>query len=261
MYDQSEIKKIFKACNAVAQTLEMITPLVKPGVTTNELNDICHTFITQELNARPASLHYKGFPKSICTSINHVVCHGIPSDKALKTGDILNIDITIEKDSFFGDSAKMFVVGSSSIIANRLIQATHECLFKGIEQAVIGNTLGDIGYAIAQHAKQYDFSVVEEYCGHGIGKSLHEEPQILHYGKPGHGLKITENMVFTIEPMINIGKKYNKVLQDGWTVVTKDRSLSAQWEHTILTTQQGPKILTQRTEEQLPTQYNPQYSL
>lgn len=252
-YSKIEIEKISVACNLVAQTLEMIGPHVKAGITTNELNDICHEFITKKLNARPASLNYKGFPKSICTSLNHVVCHGIPSDKKLTNGDIVNIDITIEKDNYYGDSAKMFVVGTTSILATRLIKATRECLFKGIEQAIIGNHTGDIGYAIATHAKKYNFSVVEEYCGHGIGKSLHEEPQILHYGEKGTGEKITENMIFTIEPMINAGKKHNKVLNDNWTVVTKDRSLSAQWEHTILITKQGPNILTKRIEENLST--------
>ena len=247
----AEINKIAISCNLVAKTLEMIEEHIKPGITTNQLNDICHDFITKTLNARPASLNYKGFPKSICTSLNHVVCHGIPSDKKLKNGDILNIDITIEKDNFFGDSAKMFVVGTTSILANRLIMATQECLYKGIEQAIIGNTLGDIGHAIETHARKYNFSVVEEYCGHGIGKALHEEPQVLHYGKPGSGLKIEESMVFTIEPMINVGKKYNKVLADGWTVVTKDRSLSAQWEHTLVTTKKGPLVLTKRTEENI----------
>lgn len=246
-----EITKIATACQIVAQTLEMIEEHVKPGVTTNELNDICHDFITKECDAVPASLNYRGFPKSICTSLNHVVCHGIPNDRKLKKGDIINIDITARKDGYHGDSARMFVVGEASVLANRLIKVTQECLYLGIKQAVIGNTLGDIGNAIETHAHNNYFSVVEEYCGHGIGKTLHEDPQVLHYGNPGEGLEITEGMIFTIEPMINAGKKQNKMLPDGWTVVTKDRSLSAQWEHTIEITKNGPKVLTLRKEESI----------
>lgn len=246
-----EITKIATACQIVARTLEMIEEHVKPGITTNELNDICHDFITKECGAVPASLNYRGFPKSICTSLNHVVCHGIPNDRKLKKGDIINIDITARKDGYHGDSARMFVVGEASILANRLIKVTQECLYLAIKQAVIGNTLGDIGHAIETHAHNNYFSVVEEYCGHGIGKTLHEDPQVLHYGNPGEGLEITEGMIFTIEPMINAGKKQNKLLPDGWTVVTKDRSLSAQWEHTIEITKNGPKILTLRQEENI----------
>jgi methionyl aminopeptidase len=245
----AEITKIAKASQIVARTLEMIEQHVKPGISTNKLNDICHDFITNECNAKPASLGYRGFPKSICTSLNHVICHGIPNDKELKKGDIINIDITAEKDGYHGDSARMFAVGETSVLANRLIKVTQECLYMGIKQAVVGNNLGDIGHAIETHAHNHYFSVVEEYCGHGIGKTLHEDPQVLHYGNPGEGLEIVEGMVFTIEPMINAGKKHNKILPDGWTVVTKDRSLSAQWEHTIHITKDGPKILTLRQEE------------
>lgn len=246
-----EITKIAKACQIVAKALEMIEPHVKPGITTNELNDICHDYITKECDAVPASLNYRGFPKSICTSLNHVVCHGIPNDRKLKKGDILNIDITVRKDGYHGDSARMFVVGEASVLANRLIKVTQECLYLAIKKAVIGNSLGDIGHTIETHAHNNYFSVVEEYCGHGIGKTLHEDPQVLHYGNPGEGMKIKEGMVFTIEPMINAGKKHNKVLPDGWTVVTKDRCLSAQWEHTIAITKNGPKILTLREEENI----------
>ena len=235
----------------VAETLEMLTPHVKPGVETEHLDNICHEYITKTLGAKPASLNYKGYPKSICTSINHVICHGIPSTKKLKNGDILNVDITIEHDGYHGDSAKMFYVGEPTILAKRLVTVTRECLFLGIEQAIPGNTLGDIGAAIQQHAEKHNFSVVEEYCGHGIGKTLHEEPQILHYGKAGSGQIIEEGMVFTIEPMINAGKKQNKVLSDGWTVVTRDKSLSAQWEHTLVITKNGNEILTLRKEESL----------
>ena len=201
------------------------------------------------MQARPASLNYKGFPKSICTSVNHVICHGIPGSKMLKNGDILNIDITVEKDGFFGDSAKMFFVGKPSILAERLVRVTQECLMLGIEVAIPGNTTGDIGAAIQKHAERNHFSVVEEYCGHGIGKSLHEEPQILHYGRHGEGIEIKKGMVFTIEPMINVGKKYTKTLADDWTVVTKDRSLSAQWEHTLAIRDDKPEILSLRSEE------------
>lgn len=240
----TEITKIATACRMVSQTLDMITPFVKPGTTTDMLNERCHNFITQTLGARPASLNYRGFPKSICTSVNHVICHGIPGDKILKNGDILNIDITIEHDGYHGDSARMYYVGTPSILAKRLVETTHTCLQYGIAAAQPGNTLGDIGHAIEEHAKSEHFSVVEEYCGHGIGKTLHEDPQVLHYGKPGTGEILRPGMVFTIEPMINAGKRQSKLLPDGWTVVTRDRSLSAQWEHTILITDSGNQILT-----------------
>jgi len=246
---KSEIEKIKISSQMVAKTLEMVGHHIKPGISTDEINHICHEYITKNLEATPACLNYKGFPKSICTSVNHVVCHGIPGPKILKSGDIINVDITIENDGYHGDSAKMFFVGKPSVLASRLVKVTQECLQLGIAQAKPGNTLGDIGHAIQTHAEKNNFSVVEEYCGHGIGKTLHEEPQVLHYGKPGQGKVIKEGMVFTIEPMINAGKKYNKLLADGWTVVTKDKSLSAQWEHTLAITKDGAEILTKRKEE------------
>jgi len=246
---KSEIEKIKISSQMVAKTLEMVGPHIKPGISTDEINHICHEYITKNLEATPACLNYKGFPKSICTSVNHVVCHGIPGPKILKSGDIINVDITIENDGYHGDSAKMFFVGKPSVLASRLVKVTQECLQLGIAQAKPGNTLGDIGHAIQTHAEKNNFSVVEEYCGHGIGKTLHEEPQILHYGKPGQGMTIKEGMVFTIEPMINAGKKHNKLLADNWTVVTKDKSLSAQWEHTLAITKDGAEILTKREEE------------
>jgi methionyl aminopeptidase len=246
---KTEIEKIRKASQMVGQTLEMLNEHIKPGITTDEINSLCHEYITKTLGATPACLNYKGFPKSICTSVNHVICHGIPGDKKLKDGDILNVDITIEHDGYHGDSAKMFLIGKPTILGERLVKVTKECLDLGIAAAKPGNRLGDIGYAISQHAAKHNFSVVEEYCGHGIGKTLHEEPQVLHYGRPGTGLEIKEGMVFTIEPMINAGKKQNKILADGWTVVTRDKSLSAQWEHTIAITDSGAEILTLRKEE------------
>ena len=246
---KNEIEKIRVASQMVAKTLEMLNDHIKPGITTEAINTLCHDYITKTLGARPACLNYKGFPKSICTSVNHVICHGIPSDKKLKDGDILNVDITIEHDGYHGDSAKMFCIGKPTILGERLVKVTRECLQLGIAAAKPGNTLGDIGAAIEQHANKNNFSVVEEYCGHGIGKTLHEEPQVLHYGKAGKGLVIKEGMVFTIEPMINAGKKQNKVLADGWTVVTRDKSLSAQWEHTIAITSDGAEILSLRDEE------------
>lgn len=244
-----QIDKMRAVGKLAAQTLEMIGEHVKEGVTTNELNDICHKYITEELNCIPAPLNYKGFPKSICTSINHQVCHGIPNDRALKNGDIINIDVTLIKDGYHGDTSKMFVVGEGSILANRLIKITRECLMLGISQVMPGKRLGDIGAVIQEHAHNARFSVVREYCGHGIGLGFHEEPQVVHYGKAGTGMILQEGMTFTIEPMINAGKRTNKVLSDDWTVVTKDRSLSAQWEHTLLVTENGCEILTLREEE------------
>lgn len=233
-----------------AEVLEMIGEYVVPGVTTEELDRICHRYIVETQNAIPAPLGYRGYPKSICTSVNHVVCHGIPSDKkVLKKGDIINIDVTVIKDGWHGDTSKMFVVGEVSQLAQRLIRITRECMMKGIEMVKPGVTLGDIGHAIQQHAESNRFSVVREYCGHGIGEVFHEEPQVLHYGKPSTGLALEEGMVFTIEPMINAGKVATKLLPDGWTAVTKDHKLSAQWEHTIAVTKDGFDVLTKRTEE------------
>lgn len=246
---QEEIEKMRVAGKLAAQTLEMIAPFVKEGVTTNELNDICHDYIVNELQAIPAPLNYRGFPKSICTSLNHVICHGIPNDKKLKKGDIMNIDVTVIKDGYYGDTSKMFEIGETSIQASRLTRVARECLLIGIEQVKPGNTLGDIGHAIQKYAEKQKFSVVREYCGHGIGNVFHEEPQVLHYGQPHTGLVLEAGMTFTIEPMINAGKRHSRVLNDGWTVITKDRSLSAQWEHTLLVTPTGVEILTKRSDE------------
>ncbi|MDF2179626.1 type I methionyl aminopeptidase [Aliiglaciecola sp. CAU 1673] len=247
----AEIEKMRVAGALAAQVLEMIGPYVKRGVSTDELNQICHDYIVNELKATPAPLNYHGFPKSICTSVNHVICHGIPSDKILKDGDIINIDVTVIKDGYHGDTSKMFVVGEPSILAERLIRVTQECLYLGIKMVRPGIRLGDIGHVIQKHAEQHNYSVVREYCGHGIGKEFHEEPQVLHYGKPGTGEVLQAGMCLTIEPMINAGKRYSKMLKDGWTVVTKDRSLSAQWEHTLLVTEDGCEILTLRNDESI----------
>ncbi len=226
------------------EVLQMIRPHVVPGVATEELDRICHDYIVNEQQAIPAPLNYRGFPKSICTSVNHVVCHGIPGNKILKKGDCINIDITVIKDGFHGDTSKMFFVGEPKVAAERLARISHECLCTGIGLVKPGVRLGDIGHAIQQHAESNHCSVVREYCGHGIGREFHEDPQILHYGKPGTGMAIEAGMTFTIEPMINAGKRHTRLLPDGWTVVTKDHSLSAQWEHTILVTADGHEVLT-----------------
>lgn len=244
-----DIKKMRIAGKLAAQVLEMIGEHVKPGISTLALNDICHDFIVNKQNAIPAPLNYKGFPKSICTSVNHVICHGIPNEKVLKEGDIINIDVTVIKDGYHGDTSKMFTVGEASVQANRLIKVTRECMMLGINQVKPGNFLGDIGEVIENHAHAHRFSVVREYCGHGIGKIFHEEPQVLHFGKAKTGLEIQPGMIFTIEPMINAGKRHTRLLPDKWTVVTKDHSLSAQWEHTILVTDDGFEVLTKREEE------------
>lgn len=232
-----------------AEVLEMIGPYVQPGVTTDELNDICHEYIVNQQKAVPAPLNYRGFPKSICTSINHVVCHGIPGPKKLKDGDIVNIDITVIKDGFHGDTSKMFHVGNTSIRAKRLVDVTYECLALGIRMVKPGVRLGDIGHAIQKHAEDASYSVVREYCGHGIGREFHEDPQVLHYGSKGTGMALAEGMTFTIEPMVNAGARHVKLLSDQWTVVTKDRELSAQWEHTVLVTADGYEVLTRRSDE------------
>lgn len=245
----SEIDKMRVAGKLAAEVLEMIEPHVVPGVTTDELNQICHDYIVDVQHAIPAPLNYHGFPKSICTSINQQVCHGIPSNKKLKSGDIVNIDITVIKDDYHGDTSKMFCVGEVSPHAKRLVNMTQEALYRGIEQVMPGATLGDIGHAIQKFAESNRFSVVREFCGHGIGQKFHEEPQVLHYGKPGEGIPLEAGMIITIEPMLNLGKRHVKVLADGWTAVTKDHSLSAQWEHTILVTDHGHDILTLRQEE------------
>ncbi len=245
-----EIEKMRIAGRLAAEVLEMIEPFVVAGITTDELDKICHNYIVDVQQAIPAPLNYHGFPKSICTSINQTVCHGIPSDKKLKEGDIVNIDITVIKDEYHGDTSKMFCIGEVSQHAKRLVQITEEAMYLGIKQVKAGATLGDIGHAIQTHAESNRYSVVRVFCGHGIGKDFHEEPQVLHYGKPGEGIELEAGMIITIEPMINIGKKDVKVLADRWTAVTKDRSLSAQFEHTILVTQTGFEVLTLRTEEQ-----------
>lgn len=245
-----EIEKMRVAGALASSVLTMIEPHVKAGITTAELDRICHEFITEELDAIPAPLNYRGFPKSICTSINHVVCHGIPGNKRLRNGDIINIDITVIKDEFHGDTSKMFCVGKPSIRARRLVETTYECLLLGIRMVKPGTRLGDIGHAIQSFAESRRFTVVQEYCGHGIGRNFHEDPQVLHYGIPGTGLVLEAGMTFTIEPMINAGKRYVRLLPDNWTVVTKDRSLSAQWEHTILVTGDGYEVLTRRPEEE-----------
>ncbi|MCV2884987.1 type I methionyl aminopeptidase [Aestuariibacter sp. AA17] len=248
-----EIEKMRVAGKLAAEVLEMIGPYVKKGVTTDELNQICHDYIVNEQQGVPAPLNYghPPFPKSICTSVNHVICHGIPSDKKLKDGDIINIDVTVIKDGYHGDTSKMFVVGKPSILAERLIRVTQESLYKAIKMVKPGVRLGDIGHVIQQYAEGHDYSIVREYCGHGIGASFHEEPQVVHYGKPNTGEELVAGMCFTIEPMVNAGKRYSKILPDQWTVVTKDRSLSAQWEHTLLVLEDGVEILTLRNDEEI----------
>ncbi len=246
-----EIEKMRVAGRLAAEVLEMIEPHVKAGVTTNELNDICHDIIVREQRAIPAPLNYRGFPKSICTSVNHQICHGIPSDKTLKDGDIVNIDITVIKDGYHGDTSKMFFVGQPSVLARRLVEVARESMLRGIRAVRPGARLGDIGHAIQAYVESHRFSVVREYCGHGIGRGFHEDPQVLHYGKPGTGLELKPGMTFTIEPMVNAGRQHTKLLPDGWTVVTKDHSLSAQWEHTVLVTDTGFEVLTLRTGETL----------
>ncbi len=244
-----EIAKMRIAGKLAAEVLEMIAPHVVAGVTTEELDQICHDYIVNIQHAIPAPLNYRGFPKSICTSINHQICHGIPCDKKLKSGDIVNIDITVIKDGYHGDTSKMFCIGDVSPHAKRLVDVTRQSLFLGIEEVKPGARLGDIGHAIQKYAESNRYSVVREFCGHGIGKDFHEEPHVMHFGKQGEGAILKPGMIFTIEPMLNIGKRHMKILADGWTAVTKDRSLSAQWEHTILVTDSGYEILTLRQEE------------
>ncbi len=245
-----EIDKMRVAGRLAAEVLEMIEPHVKQGVTTNELDRICHAYIIDEQNAVPAPLNYRGFPKSICTSVNHQVCHGIPGNKRMKNKDILNIDITVIKDGYHGDTSKMFYIGEPSIRARRLVNITRSAMLTGIQQVMPGVHLGEIGSAIQHFVETHNFSVVREYCGHGIGRKFHEEPQVLHYATREHGPVLQAGMCFTIEPMVNAGRRQVKLLPDGWTVVTKDHTLSAQWEHTILVTDTGHEILTLRSEEQ-----------
>ncbi|MGD2031175.1 MAG: type I methionyl aminopeptidase [Gammaproteobacteria bacterium] len=227
-----------------AEVLDMIGDHVRPGVSTSELDEICHRYIVEEQDAIPAPLNYRGFPKSICTSVNHVVCHGIPGDRVLKNGDCLNIDITVIKDGFHGDTSRMFFVGKPSVAAERVSAVSHEAMKRGIGIVKPGTRLGDIGHAIQRYVESHHCSVVREYCGHGIGREFHEDPQVLHYGRRGAGLELKAGMTFTIEPMVNAGRRHVRLLPDGWTVVTKDHSLSAQWEHTILVTEEGHEVLT-----------------
>lgn len=244
-----EIKRMRLAGRLAAEVLDYIAPHVQPGITTGELDRLCHDYIVNVQNTIPAPLNYQPpgyppYPKSICTSVNHVVCHGVPGDKALKPGDIVNIDITVIKDGYHGDTSRMFYAGKPSIQARRLCDVTYECMWRGIDAVRPGAHLGDLGHAIQSHAESNGYSVVREFCGHGIGKRFHEEPQILHYGRPGTGLRLEAGMTFTIEPMINAGKADIKHAKDGWTVVTKDHSLSAQWEHTVLVTLDGYEVMT-----------------
>jgi len=244
IHGAEDFESMRKAGRLAAETLDFITPYVAPGITTGELDRICHEYITGEQNATPAPLNYRGFPKSICTSVNHVVCHGIPGDKTLKSGDALNIDVTVIKDGFHGDTSRMFFVGKPTVQAQRLSEIAFESMWLGIKELAPGKHLGDIGAAVQKHVEKNHFSVVREYCGHGIGQSFHEDPQVLHYGKTGTGMELREGMTLTVEPMVNAGKANVKLLPDGWTVVTKDHSLSAQWEHTVLITADGHEVLT-----------------
>ena len=227
-----------------AEVLDMITEHVVPGVTTEELDRICYDYITQVQRTIPANLNYRGFPKTICTSVNDVVCHGIPNDKRLKAGDIVNIDVTVIRDGYHGDTSRMYSVGKPPIHAQRLVQTCLEAMWRGIEVVRPGIHLGDIGHAIQVFVEEREYSVVREYCGHGIGRIYHEDPQVLHYGEPGTGLELQQGMTFTVEPMVNAGKRHVHLKRDGWTVVTNDRSLSAQWEHTVLVTSSGFEVLT-----------------
>ena len=245
-----ELNGMREAGKLAAEVLDMITNFVQPGISTGELDKICHDYIVEEQKAIPANVGYRGFEKTLCTSLNQVICHGIPDDKRfLKNGDILNIDVTVIKDGWHGDTSKMFLVGKCAPHNERLVRITQECLYRGIEAVKPGAYLGDIGNAIQKHAESNYYSVVEDYCGHGIGTIYHEEPQVLHYGKSGSGIQLKEGMCFTIEPMINLGTKFTKTLSDGWTVETKDGRNSAQWEHTIAVTKTGSEILTKRNDE------------
>ncbi len=244
-----EIAGMRVAGRLASEVLDFVAPHVKPGVTTGELDRLCHDYMTGVQHTVPAPLNYappgyRPFPKAICTSVNHQVCHGIPGDKALKNGDVLNIDVTVIKDGFHGDTSRMYFVGDPSIAARRLSDVTYDCMWLGIAQVRPGATIGDIGHAIQVHAEKNGYSVVREFCGHGIGRKFHEEPQILHYGKPGTLEPLMPGMIFTVEPMINAGRREIKELADGWTIVTKDHSLSAQWEHTVLVTESGFEVMT-----------------
>ncbi len=240
-----QIAKMREAGRLAAEVLELLVEHVKPGVTTEELDRIAHEHIVHVQKAVPANVGYKGYPKTLCTSVNHVICHGIPSStKVLKDGDIVNIDVTVIRDGWHGDTSRMYFVGQPSVLARRLVDTTLEAMLRGIAQVRPGATLGDIGHAIQRHAESNGFSVVREYCGHGIGQIYHEDPQVLHYGQAGSGMRLEKGMTFTVEPMLNAGKPQTRLLPDGWTVVTRDHSLSAQWEHTIVVTDDGHEILT-----------------
>ena len=248
--NKNDIEKLRNAGQLAANVLNMITEHVKPGISTGKLDDICHEFIVNEQKAIPANIGYNGYEKTSCISVNQVICHGIPNkNKILKDNDIVNIDVTVLKDGWYGDTSKMFLVGKTQPHNEKLVSVTQECLYKAIEIAKPGVTLGDIGHVIQSHAEKNHYSVVEDYCGHGIGKVYHEDPQVLHFGRPGTGIELVEGMCFTIEPMINQGTKYTKILSDGWTVETKDGRNSAQWEHTIAITSNGCDVLTKREEE------------
>jgi methionyl aminopeptidase len=236
--------KMREAGRLAAEVLDMIGPHVVPGVTTEELDRVCYEHIVNVQGTIPANLNYRGFPKTICSSVNHVVCHGIPNDRKLKTGDIINIDVTVIKDGFHGDTSRMYYVGKPPVAAQRLTEVCFEAMWRGIRTVKPGTRLGDIGHAIQEYVESLNFSVVREYCGHGIGRIYHEDPQILHYGESGTGLELQQGMTFTVEPMVNAGKRHVRLLPDGWTVVTKDHSLSAQWEHTCLVTATGVDVLT-----------------
>jgi len=247
--NEEQQDKMRVAGRLAADVLDMIGDYVKPGVTTEELDRICHEYITGVQEATPAPLNYRGFPKSICTSVNHVVCHGIPGAKKLKAGDAVNIDVTVIKDGYHGDTSRMFFVGKPNIQAQRLSDIAFESMWLGIRELAPGKHLGDVGAAVQRHVEKHRFSVVREYCGHGIGLAFHEDPQVLHYGKPDTGLELRKGMTMTVEPMVNAGKANVKLLPDGWTVVTKDHSLSAQWEHTVLVTRDGFEVLTLGAED------------
>ena len=240
-----DIARMRVAGRLAADVLQIVAPHVQAGVSTAELDRICHDYIVDVQQAIPANIGYRGFPASVCTSVNNVICHGIPSAaKLLKDGDILNIDVTVIKDGFHGDTSRMYIVGEPGVLARRLIDVTREAMWRGIRAVKPGATLGDVGHAIQSYVEAERFSVVREYCGHGIGRVYHDEPQVLHYGRPGEGLTLQQGMTFTVEPMVNAGARHTRLLPDGWTVVTKDRSLSAQWEHTILVTDDGVDVLT-----------------
>ncbi len=248
-----QIAAMREAGRLAGEVLAMIEPHIRAGVTTEELDRICHDYMVEEQKVVPACLGYKGFPKSVCTSVNHVICHGIPSpQKVLKDGDIVNVDVTVIKDGFHGDTSRMFYVGQPSVMARRLCEVAHEAMWRGIRAVRPGATLGDLGHAIQSYIEAERFSVVREYCGHGIGRRFHEEPSILHYGRPGDGMPLVPGLTFTVEPMVNAGARHTRLLPDGWTVITKDRSLSAQWEHTIVVTDTGFEVLTLRPGEVVP---------